>query len=343
LAPARLLLEETGDIINRKYADVIHAMARRALEGRERTDFERLERMVHDAAATFDHYHHWLYLAGAYLELGFIKLGRRQYEKALEWCDAADQLEVKDSFRWKFGALLVRSYALRQMSIEAAARGEEEKAKRLVVDSREEAEKALALAENAKSDPDRINALMVRALTHGSANVHSAIKDLEDAKNLNLRKDRGRIFRNPRIHGECCLRLAASYAAVNQLQDARVYFKAWLEVRPVVENARLNELAQEAEGKIFRGRKLTIDLDHDGWWHKDLEKMVRRFLLLEAGKQRNTVPEVGELLGIPRPSVYTWVNECGGDDAEVKALKDKLHIEPRKQRGKKRKMRRNVA
>jgi len=305
LASARLLLGRTGDILNSKYADVIHASAVRALEGRDGTDLTALSATVNGAAKVFHQYGHTFYEAGAMLELAYLELAKRNFDAALAHCDAVMDLAVKSDYRWRFGVLIVRSRALRHKN---------QLSKAMIFGN-----DAHHRAEVRKDTAGQIDALIVRSDAYPRDSIRKAIEDLDTAIRLNRSESGPLEPLNPRIQAECYLRKAAHYFELGELQDASANFEEWERLNSVVENARLHRMARETAEKIKRGRKLLIDLDKDGQSYNELDVVIRKFLLVQAAKRSPKVAAIARDLNLGRGTIYGWLEEFQLDP-EIKAL-----------------------
>lgn len=314
LASARLVLQSTGDILNCKYADVIHASCVRALEGRERADLKGLTVIVQSAIKVFHNYGHDFYQAGALLELAYISLAERDFDAALKICSATKELTRKSDFLWNFEQQIVRSRAFQHKGDFAAAK--------------RAATAAFKLAEQRDDRVAQVEALMVRSNAYLPSEQSLAIKDLRLAMQLNKSDDDGMEFLNPRIHGECSIRMADHYFDLDDKENATKCFEDWEKLSPTVENARLHKLAEETGRKLGKGKTFVVDFG-EVHHYKMLERRFRKSILIYAGKRFQTVSCIADALKIQRPKVYRWLKEFG-DDQEVKSLGIKVRPKPKK-------------
>jgi tetratricopeptide (TPR) repeat protein len=304
LASARLLLKSTGDILNATYADVVHAAAVRALEGKKESVLKGLSHTVKEAERIFVRYEHSFYEAGAALEQGFIALALRNYNEALEICEDLARDVRDDSFRWEFRRLIVRSRALRHKNELAAAR--------------ETAEKARKLAKSRENNVALIDALMVLSDTCKDG---EAIGYLNHAIRLNRIEDRGATIVNPRVQAACLLNKVRHYLALNRPGEAAASFAAWRKFSPIVENASLHRMAAELEKEINTDKQLIIDLQGaDGFEYKNHLYNLRKFLFMQAYKVDPEITKIADMIGESRQNIHRiWLPEFRGD-ADIKAM-----------------------
>ena len=111
LVPGRLLLSQSGDELNRCYADVIYASAVRA-RGDEKDALAYSERAVREAREVFLKNGHRHYTSGADLELALIALAQGKTSDAEAWLNQTDN-DIKHP-RWRTRELIIRSRIFRR-------------------------------------------------------------------------------------------------------------------------------------------------------------------------------------------------------------------------------------
>lgn len=300
LIPAQMLLRNSGDILNRAYADVVFALTGRALAGQNVKRLKSLFRLVKDAKELFEDYEHDHYVAGAALELALIALALGDTKEARSQLRAVAQRSSDDDFRWTCSAMIVRSRIYRQDRKPSRAR--------------EIASEALELAQKQKERLAEIDALIARSEAHrAERNFDLGIKDLLRALDLN-RPPGGKTFSmNPKVHGICHLHLVQHYLARKRLPDALASFAEWKEVSRIVEHANIRALASDLRKKLDGKSVLVIDVrDHtkkDILKYRKYDNMLREFLFRQATLRARTQEELGSLLGITPPTRIRWSAE----------------------------------
>jgi tetratricopeptide (TPR) repeat protein len=297
LIPARMLLQQTGDVLNRAYADVVYASASRALarkgDVRELNDAREL---VLNARQVFERYRHEHYRAGATLELALIESLLGETKKATYYLGKCEASHAQGNSRWACSAKIVRSRILRH--------------RRKYAQAREVACEALDLARKRRDRLAQIDALIARSEAYRleSREKHDlAIEDLNRALDLNQTTDGGASFANRKVHAVCHLHLAQLFLSHDRKDKALASFAEWEKVSTMVEHAWVRDMAENLSQKIGRMQTLTVDPLVHGLKYRAQDDRLRRFLVEQARLVDARKYKIAPTLGISRPRLDRWL------------------------------------
>ena len=297
LIPARMLLNKSGDVLNKAYADVVFASASRALARKK--DISMLEyarELVTNAQQVFKHYNHRHYQAGATLELALIESLLGHIKKATSHLRECEASHAEGNDRWICSAKVARSRLLRHRG-----RGKYSAAIKV-------ASEALDLARKRRNQLAQIDALIARSEVYrlqGRDKQSLAIEDLNRALDLNQRT--AGTFANPKVHAVCHLHLAQVFLSQDRKDIALVSFAEWEKVSAMVEHVWVRDMAKEISKKIDRMQKLTVDAAQDGLKYRFHDERLRRFLVAQARLRYGRKQEIASALGISRPRLDRWL------------------------------------
>ena len=293
LIPARALLRNTGDVLNRAYADVIYSSTRRAIEGGNDDVLGQLLKLVQSALHIFKEYGHSFYADGARMELALLELARKDFlaaERTIESVAAGDQ-------RWACSALIIISRIARH----TASDGKK---------AEQYATRALQIAKKHDEPLSKIDALIARseALYQRKATpstLDQAVRDLQTALQIN----RSHGTRNPKTDGMCHLHLAQHYLRHGNQYSAISHYNNWRAVASHVEHQRLQVLSRDISKKLQIDDVFVIDATKDPLTYPVQRRALQRFLVRQASAKARTEKGKAALLGVTRQGLAKWLKE----------------------------------
>jgi tetratricopeptide (TPR) repeat protein len=300
LVPARAILRQSQDVLNRAYADVIGASITRGLAGSDASVLEQATQDVTLARDVFAAYGHEHYEAGATLELALLALARKNKIEARKHLERLRELAAGSDFRWRRAALIIESRIQRREGDTPGALST--------------ATRALKLARKQGELIGQLDALIARSESYTASEGDNAtasegdnaIEDLKQALRLNARSSHDPAGRNPKVYGICHLHLVRHYLARHNLYYALASFAHWQSVRDRVEHRSIHEKAEQLAKELDRHSRLEFR-GGDDLNYKNNCSRLEEFLLRQARRRCRTQEEMAVALGISRALLVQWI------------------------------------